>query len=520
MKSISPYLPIGCILWLWLFTALPLQAENEDVLDRMIEVPEAKGTIYELLEKITELSGYLFIYDSEVLNNEQDATIKEGSYSIRQAIYIITGNPQLTLRVVGNHIAIRLPVISVTPLVVRQEEPKDTIVAYFTIEGALVDQYSKEPIPFATIGVPSDAIGTITNQNGEFRLRLPDSLRYADIHFSHIGYIPKSLLIEPLIGQHTLFYIEPKVISLQEIIVRLVNPQKLIRDMLEKRKVNNATHPAYFTSFYREGIERKKGLVNLSEAVFKIYKTPYNSSSSDQIKLLKMRRISNEAEEDTLITRFKSGINASLMLDLVKFIPEFLEEGERSRYSFISSDITVVEDRLAHVISFEQNKEIKDPLFRGELYIDSENDALLSARFEVHPKYVEKSANRFIIKKSRKLDIKPQRVTYTVTYKQWNGIYYVNHIRGDLHFKVKKKRKWFGSTSVHTWFEMVTCKIETEDVARFNRNETLPTRTVFSETNFVYDEAFWGDFNVILPEEQLSESIHKITSKIEETTDF
>ena len=64
---------------------------------------------------------------------------------------------------------------------------------------------------------------------------------------------------------------------------------------------------------------------------------------------------------------------------------------------------------------------------------------------------------------------------------------------------------------------MVTCKVDTDQVSRFTRNEALPTRTVFAETEFTYDEKFWGNFNVIPPEERLNDAIGKISSKIEET---
>ncbi len=511
-------MPVCCLVWLLLFLALPLQAENEDVFDRIIAFPKSKGTIYELLEKVTELSGYLFIYDSEVLNNEEVVSVKEGEYTLRQIIYKITKNNTLQLRLIGNHISIQPQEKTTLPPPLVIEEIKDSIPTHFTLEGIVIDKLSKEPIPFASVGVPSDAIGTITNLNGEFRLRLPDSLRNTSIQLSHIGYLQQEMELSPLIEKHTTFSLEPQVISIQEIVVRLVNPQRLIRDMIDKRSVNNAKEPVYFTSFYREGIEQKKGFVDLTEAVFKVFKAPYTSTSSaDQIKLLKMRRISNEAEKDTLITKFKSGINASLLLDIMKHLPEFLTEEERDHYNFISSDITVIDNRVANVIYFEQKREIKEPLYRGELYIDSENDALLMAKFEINPLYVEKSTNMFIIKKSKKLQIKPQKIIYTVSYKPWKGVYHISHIRGDLYFKIKKKKQLFSTTTVHTWFEMATCKIETENVSRFNRYEVQPTKTIFSETNFVYDEKFWGDFNIILPEEKLNESINKITSKIEET---
>lgn len=90
-----------------------------------------------------------------------------------------------------------------------------------------------------------------------------------------------------------------------------------------------------------------------------------------------------------------------------------------------------------------------------------------------------------------------------------------NHVRGDLHFKVKQKRQWLGSSSLHTWFEMVTCKIDTVGVTRFQRNERIPTRTVFADTHFKYDSDFWENFNVIPWEKQLVEVIEQLTSKIE-----
>ena len=41
-----------------------MKAEGGDVLDRIIRLPRAKGTVYALLGKVSEQSGYLFVYDS------------------------------------------------------------------------------------------------------------------------------------------------------------------------------------------------------------------------------------------------------------------------------------------------------------------------------------------------------------------------------------------------------------------------------------------------------------------------
>ena len=184
---------------------------------------------------------------------------------------------------------------------------------------------------------------------------------------------------------------------------------------------------------------------------------------------------------------------------------------------YASSDIAVIDDRLAHVIYFEQKGNITSALYRGELYIDTENNALLRAQFENNTKYIKQATGMLVEKKSRNLKITPQKVIYTVTYKPYNGQYYINHVRGDLFFRIKKRKQLFGTFPLHTWFEMVTCKIDTNRVSRFARSEALPTRTIFAETRFTYDEKFWGNFNMIPPEEKLNDAIGKISSKIEET---
>ena len=80
----------------------------------------------------------------------------------------------------------------------------------------------------------------------------------------------------------------------------------------------------------------------------------------------------------------------------MKNLPDFLllESGEEL-YTYTSGDIVSVDDRTANVVYFEQKRGVKEPLFCGELYIDSENSALLRARFEIHPRYVKAATRLF-----------------------------------------------------------------------------------------------------------------------------
>lgn len=501
----------------WQAPADTLPSDSMRLATQTVRLSRGRHNVYKWLGQITDLTGYLFIYDSRTIDNERIVHLPAGTYSLAKAIRLITGNDEIQPRMIGGHILLqsspRLP----------DEAAADTLSlapesSYFTIEGKLQDRYSGEPIAYGSIGLKEVPIGTVSNQNGEFRLLVNDSLRKTTVLFSHLGYEPEEIGCEQLEKGHLLLTLEPKVIPIQEVVIRRVNPLKLIQEMVSKIETNYSDKGVYHTTFYREGVEQKKNFVSLTEAVFKIRKTPYYpQAGADQVKLLKMRKISNRQERDTMITKMKSGIWACLYLDVMKHLPDFLEPGSEEIYQYAHTDMTVVDDRLANVISFEQREGIHAPLYKGLLYIDTENEALVRVEFEINPRYIRGAAAMLVEKKSRHLRITPSRVVYSVTYKPWNGTYYIHHIRGDLHFKIKKRRQLFNTTPLHTWFEMVTCKTDTFDVNRFSRGETLPTKTIFSDTHFTYDAAFWKHFNVILPEEKLSDAIEKISSKIEET---
>lgn len=511
-KHIFPY-GLCILLFCWLSCMATTVKAQEEVLNRVVYLPKSKGTVYVLLGMVSERTDFLFIYDSKVVDNERLVKIGKGSRTLRQAITEIVGTHDLELRVVGNHILINAPVEREHPT----EQVADTLT-HFVFEGTLLDKKNGTPIAYATVGIEGTSIGSVTNREGEFRLCLADSLARKSIVFSHVGYVVQKIDIPLLtVGQHFTLTLEPRIIPLQEVVIRVVNPVRLMREMLEKRMINYSQKPVYLTTFYREGIQYKQKFRSLTEAVFKIYKAPVQSLyAREQVKLLKMSRITNGIEQDTLIAKMSGGIDACLQLDIINHLPDFLlADAHKDVYAYTSADVTIVGDRLVNVISFEQKKEVKEPLYCGELYIDSDNGALLQAQIRIHPHYMKQATAMVVQRQARRMKVVLQELIYTISYKPWNGVYYINHIRGDLHFKVKQKRRWLGSSSLHTWFEMVTCKIDTVGVTRFQRNERIPTRTVFADTHFKYDSDFWEDFNVIPWEEQLIKVIEQLTSKIE-----
>ena len=352
------------LLWLLLISCSLLQpaslpAKDSEEPDIVVHLSKSKGSVYHLLNIVSEQSGYMFIYDSQLFDNDKVVKISAGKYSLTEAVHLITGDNRLEIRIVGDHILIYIP----EPVVVSAPFEKATSdEPFFTLSGSLKDRATGEPVVYGSIGVRDMSYGTVANQNGDFKLILPDSLRHAIIKFSQIGYISREIDASLLSGQNIVFYMDQRVIPLQEVVVRVVDPLRTIREMMSRRAHNYSLDPVYLTTFFREGIEYKKN-INLVEAVLLAYKTGYQSSIyNEQLKLLKMHRAYNNEEKDTLITRIKSSLNSCLLLDVVKNPPDFLLSDYSGQYKFSHSDITTIDDRRVYVISFEQNELVFDPL--------------------------------------------------------------------------------------------------------------------------------------------------------------
>ena len=276
--------------------------------------------------------------------------------------------------------------------------------AYSTIAGILLDKETGEPVVSASVIAQGTSLGNITNQNGEFRLNLPDSLRRCMLSFSHLGYVGQTVEASALEGRSNVLSLEPKVISLQEVLIRLVEPKKLLREMIEHRDRNCSTSPVYLTTFYREGVQLKNKFQSPDGGGFQgLQITTMEPGQKDQVKLLKMSKIDNLADGQCACQN-QLGVEACLQLDIMKNLPDFLllESGEEL-YTYTSGDIVSVDDRTANVVYFEQKRGVKEPLFCGELYIDSENSALLRARFEIHPRYVKAATRLFVIRQAPKI---------------------------------------------------------------------------------------------------------------------
>ena len=87
-------------LTLVIMSELHLSAQNNPS-GKTFNIPESRGSAYDLLDKISTQTGSLFIYDSKVVDNKKRGRISRGEYSIEKAVRTITGDNELILNASG-----------------------------------------------------------------------------------------------------------------------------------------------------------------------------------------------------------------------------------------------------------------------------------------------------------------------------------------------------------------------------------------------------------------------------------
>ncbi len=518
VSCINSTLLLACMLCTG-FLLFPFTNANaqESVLDKNITLPKQHTTLYNALNLISDRTGCLFIYDSQVVESDKRVKLSAENEPLKQVLDNILANPELSYKVIGQHILI-YKVQREKREASRMQPATTTVdsVKNILIKGRIFDNENKTVIPYATIGIIEENIGTITNADGFFTLKIPASFSGSNLVVSHMGFMSQKIPIQLLDEQQVDIYLNRRIISIQEVIIRYIDPVSIIEKAMEKRVDNNRMEPVYTTSFYREGVQKNNRYLSYSEAVFKVYKSSYAlDEQSDQVKLLKSRKIQNSDTRDTVFLKLKAGILSALQLDIVKSVPGFIDFTQPNQYTYTYSDLVSYNSKDAFAITFVQNQGVSEALFKGTLYIEKESFAILGADFEINPAFLDEAAENLILKKSRKLKVKFENLSYSVSYTPYNGKYYLNHVRADIKLKTRYRNR-LSSDNFDTFLELATCHIDTAKVVKFARQEVIKPNVVFSDAPYSNDNTFWGDYNIIAPEDKLSEALSKIIGKIEE----
>ena len=415
--------------------------------------------------------------------------------------------------------ATHLIVILFCALLFSQNSKAQNQETFKELEGKVIDINSNEPLIFANIVINNSNISTVTNSDGEFLLKVPESYFDGALTLSHLGYEKKEIKIST-IQNHGKISLTPAITRLDEISITTTtkDAKNLVVEMLSKKSKLYNTDNTLMTAFYRETIKKRKRNASLSEAVVKIHKQPYSNFKKDNIVLVKARKNTDYTKLDTIALKLQGGPFSNLYTDIIKYPEYIFTKEDIPLYSFSFDTSTRINEKLIYVINFKQKKNINTPLYYGKLYIDAETLALTNATYSLNVSNKELSSQMYVRKKPRKADVYPTEATYRVNYITKDGKWQYAYSNISLTFKVNWKGKLFNNIyTLNSEMAITDWKINDTKLAK-NRSQLIRPTTILSEKASGFsDPRFWGAYNIIEPEKSIESAIKKIQKQLKRT---
>ncbi|MGF1925129.1 MAG: carboxypeptidase-like regulatory domain-containing protein [Bacteroidia bacterium] len=123
-----------------------------------------------------------------------------------------------------------------------------TIAKAQTIQGKVVDINTLEPIPFVSLGIIGTNTATVTNESGEFVIRIENFP--AKLRFSHVSYLLKETFVMDAQSILTI-RLNPAAINLKEVEIRPDEGKNILKSAL-LNALSYQNTPFYGNAFYRQ----------------------------------------------------------------------------------------------------------------------------------------------------------------------------------------------------------------------------------------------------------------------------
>jgi hypothetical protein len=394
---------------------------------------------------------------------------------------------------------------------------KDDQQNMITIKGKVIDVETRNPLVFATVAVKETNVSIVTNIDGEFTLKIGETVTSKNLEITYLGYKNKVIPISELKdnGGKNVIELEPAPIPIKEIVVKPLDPNEIVNKAIQSIGKNYEGEPNLMTAFYRETIRKNRTYVSIGEAVVEIFKAPYyNDTRFDGAKIYKGRKSSDVQKMDTVLFKLQGGPVSVLQLDIAKNTESVLTKEAMEYYNYTISGVIEIDNKPHYVIDFLQKPSVDIPLFMGSLFINMETYAISEIEFGFNLEDKEAAASIFIRKKPVGMKVIPEVATYRTKYREQDGKLHFVYSRAEVKFKVDWNKRLF-NTYYTTMSEIAVTDRTDKEVIKFAGKDKIKNSDIFTEKVSAFaDPEFWGDYNVIEPDQSIESAIRKLSKKL------
>jgi hypothetical protein len=362
------------------------------------------------------------------------------------------------------------------------------------LRGLVLDADTHQPLPNAQVGIAGNKLGTSTNQEGRFALRVPAAYATTELEVALLGYRRYAQPLPPLLAPELRIELKSSPASLGTVAVSS-SVTGIIREAVARIPRNYPARPTRLMGFFRESDDdlARHTYYYLSEGVLLVYKAPYQHPNDDgQVQILETRKVdlrdTLHPTPGLLQIEWSAGPFVPHRFDFVHNRAEFIQPSQFKHYQYRLTPQTTFQGRPVYVIAFGPRPGTDRANFAGELYIDEQSYAFLGAAWHRTPSG---------IRREHVLSFEATERAYRVDYQRYAGRWHLKSIwYNTLGSPVARQAR-------RHLAEFLTTAIDTAQAAPIPYPERAQYNDIFLRAPTPYDSTFWKNYTILLPSSQL-----------------
>lgn len=390
--------------------------------------------------------------------------------------------------------------------------PLASIAQDITISATVVDKETNEPLGYASVGLKSVSIGTVSNVDGQFDFHMPAEYRNEVMVISMLGYKNFEAPVWSMVGEPQMIRMEKSPIMLEEFVVTdTLKGQDILEIALSRIEQNYPMKPFLLDGFYRD-IKKVGGTyISLLEAAVKIYDENYEAPRNrfklrETVRLVEVRQSLGYESKFTTYFDQDNLLEDLLLHNNIRY--RHFDDGEQVFSKLAREKNSVYNDHDIYVISYNGDYYMK-------LFIDAEDFSIVHFEFE-------QGFEDDYLGKRKDLYSKFAGIRKTIDFRRFRGKMYPSFI------SVSSKINWY---DLHT----NDLKFQTELFQQLLINNVNPTpkeriRLTEKMRNYglqfqdrPYNKKFWDNYNVLKDsplDQQVLEDLEKLAPLKEQFEEY
>lgn len=360
-----------------------------------------------------------------------------------------------------------------------------------TITGTLKDITTLLPIESVSIGVENSNLGTISNEDGKFRLLLTNTTLV--LQFNHLNYKPYSYTLKNDDTEVEIF-LEPKAYVLDEIVIRNEPINKTLSTVVKNSK-EKLEKSLLLNTYYREFVKVNDLYTNFSDGLLD-YNIKRKSGASDlyvtQSRAFKLNdEKAAERQKTTQAIYFydvRDAISDAYNFKKLKFILE------SKNYDYEVVTKTDAQQNTIEVVSIVPKPEVELGLYYGTVIYDVKSKLILEIDIKKSPDHKQYIPEVNAIFFRFKVNEEARKASFKIDGEKYILVYNQNKI--NIYIKMKN--------SIDDTYEFLSDLVTIdykEGEFDFDRSKRYKNRSLFEAGN-TYTEDYWKTKNMMLLSEE------------------